>query len=165
MRSINLIVIHCSDSFFGDAATIRRWHTDQPPKGNGWKDIGYHFVILNGWRKAGTFDPEADGVVEHGRPEEKIGSHARGYNKASLGVCLVGGQSWNGKTVMVSWPTDKQLAALFALLDDLTTRYPQARIVGHCELNSGKTCPNLNMDALRARYEAWKEEKTGLQKS
>ena len=22
-------------------AEIRRWHTDPPPKGNGWNDIGY----------------------------------------------------------------------------------------------------------------------------
>ena len=31
MRRISLIVIHCSDSAFGDAVTIRRWNSF------GWK--------------------------------------------------------------------------------------------------------------------------------
>ncbi len=160
MRKIDLIVIHCSDSAFGDAATIRRWHTDPPPRGNGWSDIGYHFVVLNGCRKAGAFDPNLDGLVEPGRPVEQVGSHVYGHNETSLGICLVGGRTRSGQSVMDSWLTDKQRVALFALLDDLLSRYPDARIAGHHELNPAKTCPNLNMDTLRARYEAWRKEKS-----
>ena len=159
MRRISLIVIHCSDSAFGDAALIRRWHTDPPPNGNGWKDIGYHFVVLNGQRSLKTpFDPAADGFVEPGRPVDQIGSHVCGHNQDSLGVCLVGGRTRNGQSVRDSWLTGKQKAALFSLLDDLTASYPDAKIVGHCELNPGKTCPNLNMDTLRAQYARHKEK-------
>ena len=160
MRGISLLVVHCSDSGFGDAATIRGWHTAAPPKGNGWDDIGYHFVILNGYRQAkGQFDQLADGLVEPGRPVEEVGAHVKGYNDHSIGICLVGGKALNGQSVRDTWPTEKQIKALFSKLDELTARYPDARIVGHHELNSGKSCPNLNMDTLRARYEAWRKEK------
>jgi len=158
MRRIALIVIHCSDSAFGNAALIRRWHTNPPPKGNGWSDIGYHFVVLNGQRSLNaSFDTAADGLVEPGRPLERIGSHVTGHNAQSIGVCLIGGRSRNGQSVKETWITEKQKAALFTLLDDLTARYPDARIVGHCELNPGKTCPNLNMNTLRACYARHKE--------
>ncbi len=161
MRKISSIVIHCSDSAFGDAALIRRWHTDPPPRGNGWRDIGYHFVVLNGQRKSrAPFDPSVDGLVEPGRPVEQTGSHVRGHNRKSIGICLVGGRTRNGQSTRNTWLTDKQRTALFCLLDDLTARYPEARIVGHYELNPGKTCPNLNMDALRTQYAAWNKEKS-----
>jgi len=160
MRRIALIVIHCSDSAFGDAALIRRWHTNPPPKGNGWSDIGYHFVVLNGQRcLRAPYDPAADGLVEPGRPLEQIGSHVRGHNLESIGVCLVGGRTMNGQSVKETWITEKQKAALFTLLDDLTARYPDARIVGHTELNPGKTCPNLNMDTLRLLRAAQGDER------
>ena len=47
MREIKKIIIHCSDSEFGDAALIDKWHKER-----GWTGIGYHYVILNGCRKA-----------------------------------------------------------------------------------------------------------------
>ena len=37
------IVLHCSDSTFGNAAVITNWHIQR-----GWQTIGYHFVICNG---------------------------------------------------------------------------------------------------------------------
>jgi hypothetical protein len=157
MRKIGKIVIHCSDSAFGDVATIRRWHTDLPPRGNGWKDIGYHFVILNGFRKVRELDPAADGLIEPGRPVEQIGSHVKNHNKDSIGICLVGGRDPHGKSETDIWLTERQRVALFGLLDDLLSCYPDARIVGHLEFNPEKTCPNLNIDALRAEYAKWKE--------
>jgi len=57
MRPINEIIIHCTDtpSSWGanltpqqQVAEIKRWHVE----GNGWKDIGYHYVIT----RDGTVD-------------------------------------------------------------------------------------------------------------
>lgn len=50
MRTIDLIIIiiHCAATKPSQdigANTIRKWHTDPPPNGNGWSDIGYHYVI------------------------------------------------------------------------------------------------------------------------
>ncbi len=44
MRYINKIIIHCSATPEGRNFTvdeIRDWHVN----GNGWSDIGYHYVI------------------------------------------------------------------------------------------------------------------------
>ena len=76
------IILHCSatkvDPFL-DAKTIKRWHVD----GNGWLDIGYHFVI------------KTDGTIEQGRSLEMQGAHTKGHND-SIGVCYIGGLSNQG---------------------------------------------------------------------
>jgi hypothetical protein len=49
VRKIDTIVIHQSDSAFGNAAVIDKWHRER-----GWSGIGYHWVILNGRIDAGA---------------------------------------------------------------------------------------------------------------
>lgn len=128
------VIVHCSDSERGTAAEIDRWHRDL-----GWRGIGYHWVIRND-------RPGPDGMVETGRPEDQIGAHCTGYNSRSIGVCLIGRGRYSAA----------QMRALRALLRGLMRRYqiPPERILGHCETESGrrqgKTCPILDMDALRA---------------
>ena len=80
MREIKQIHIHCSATKTDNisASTIRRWHLQR-----GWSDIGYHYVI------------GLDGKIEAGRPVSKIGAHAKGYNKTSIGICYIGGLSEN----------------------------------------------------------------------
>lgn len=152
MREIDTIIIHCSDSEFGDAATIREWHTLPPPKGNGWQDIGYHFVILNGYRKGSSFRAKIldceKGAIELGRPVELSGAHCQDHNKTSIGICLIGKLNFSSY----------QLNALDELVFDLTFKYPSIKkIYGHCEMDSarGKTCPNLPMDQIR-EFLQWK---------
>ena len=84
MRQIDHIIVHCSytpPSMDIGAETIREWHTLPKPKGRGWSDIGYHWVIRR------------NGTVEAGRSEERAGAHAKGYNQDSIGICLIGGKS------------------------------------------------------------------------
>ena len=117
---INKIVIHCSATPNGrehDAAEINRWHLDR-----GWDGIGYHYVI------------KVDGVIENGRPEYWTGSHARGHNTNSLGVCIIGMDDYN----------DLQWNALRSLIDDLLYKYPDAKVIGHNEI-SKKTCPGFDV--------------------
>lgn len=78
MRYIDKHVVHCAatpPSMDIGVDEIRQWHT----VGNGWSDIGYHFVIRR------------DGTIELGRPIERAGAHAKGHNANSVGTCLVGG--------------------------------------------------------------------------
>ena len=49
MRKIQHIIVHHSDSKWGDGEVICRWHMNPKPKGNGWSKPGYHVVILNGF--------------------------------------------------------------------------------------------------------------------
>lgn len=126
MRTINEIIVHCSDTPEGrndKAADIRRWHVN----GNGWSDIGYHYVV------------DLDGTIELGRDVALVGAHATGHNANSIGVCYVGGrdsQTGCGKDTR----TDAQKVSLMVLLKYLRARFPEARIIGHCDV-SKKRCP------------------------
>jgi len=127
-REIDLIVVHCADTYkrmLVGAKEITRWHLDR-----GWSDCGYHYIINRfGW-------------IEEGRPLDKIGAHCRGYNKNSIGICLVGGRS-DEDTPEDNF-TKQQKKALAALLINLQAEHPNTEIKGHNELSS-KTCPNFDL--------------------
>lgn len=122
MRKINKIILHCSDTPAKmDIGTkeIDKWHRQR-----GFSLIGYHYVIRR------------DGIIEKGRGEDKIGAHCYGYNRYSLGVCLVG----RGKY------TKTQFKSLETLLNELTLRYEEASINAHYEFSS-KDCPMFDVAA------------------
>lgn len=138
MREIRLIVVHCSDSEWGDLEVIRKWHVE----GRGWNDIGYHFVITNGRRRTRLdYVATEDGVLETGRDIAQPGAHASGLNQYSIGICLVGRHhfTWN------------QFSVLYDLLWKLHEKYPDARIIGHRDVgkyggdSGGKACPNFSV--------------------
>jgi len=126
MRAINRIVIHCAytkPSMAIGAADIRRWHVEE----NGWRDIGYHFVIRR------------DGTLEKGRPVEQAGAHVAGHNGDSLGVCLVGGMSEQGQPDCNF--TRAQWQQLDSLVQSLAKAYGVSAVCGHCDLDNRKPCP------------------------
>lgn len=129
------IVVHCAatkPSMDVGVREIRQWHLQK-----GWLDIGYHFVIRR------------NGTVENGRPHDVIGAHVEGYNEKSLGICLVGGIDDKGNPSENFTP--QQMQSLKLLLLAHKRVYPQARIVGHRELNKGKACPSFDVQSwLRA---------------
>ena len=140
MRKINEIIIHCSASPEGREDTskdIRRWHTSPKPEGNGWKDIGYHYVVL------------LDGTVETGRPIENAGAHCTGHNRFSIGVCYIGGLSADGKTFKDT-RTEAQNASLKQLVKELQALYqiPTKNVVGHCHY-AQKACPSFDVEQWR----------------
>ena len=127
MRSITLIVVHCSavrPDQTSSAAQIDTWHR----RDNHWKfGIGYHYVIRR------------DGTIEPGRPEWMIGAHCKNHNAHSIGVCYEGGYDARGQPADTRTPAQK--AAMRRLLEELHGRYPRAVILGHRDLNPGKDCP------------------------
>lgn len=131
MRRIDYIVIHCSATKVSadiGVAEIRKWHSDPPPRGNGWRDIGYHYVVRR------------NGQVELGRPIEQVGAHVSGYNSNSIGLCLVGGLSAAGQAENNFVPA--QWEALKALVSRLKRQFPQAKIQGHRDFPKvRKDCP------------------------
>ncbi len=145
MRPINKIIVHCSDSDFGDVETIRRWHVQDRK----WSDIGYHYVILNGVRESGgKYDPSCDGLIEKGRPIERYGAHCSGHNKDSIGICLIGQRTFTGAQLYHALPK---------LLDKLTRMYglDALGIYAHYEFNKHKTCPNIEIDWIRQAWADW----------
>ena len=126
MRTITLIVVHCSavkPDQLSSAAQIDTWHRQR-----GFHlGIGYHYVVRR------------NGQIELGRPEFLIGAHCVNHNAHSIGVCYEGGLNARGQPEDTRTPEQK--SALRALLKDLHRRYPQALIVGHHDLNPHKACP------------------------
>ena len=129
-RHINEIIIHCTDTEDGRDYTIddvRQWHTLPPPKGRGWSDVGYHYLIYR------------NGSVVAGRDVDQAGAHCKGHNSYSIAVCYVGGRGKDGKCRDTR--TLQQRAAMTNLLIELRLRYPQAVIVGHSFWDPSKECP------------------------
>lgn len=117
---IKKIIIHCSATPNGrndTAEDIHRWHLDR-----GWSGIGYHYVI------------EVTGKLVKGRPDYWVGSHVRGHNGDSIGICMIG--------------TDKYNVDQWSLLDNLVRKlcvdHPGAEVIGHNEV-SEKTCPGFDV--------------------
>lgn len=155
MRSIDLVVIHCSASPNGESLAradgttpiqvIDGWH-----KARGFRrsklasaavnptlgSIGYHVVIYT------------NGAIASGRSLDEIGAHARGHNARSIGLCLIGTDKF----------TAAQWSALAGAIASLTKMYPAARVVGHRDLSPDldgdgtveprewlKTCPGFDV--------------------
>jgi N-acetylmuramoyl-L-alanine amidase len=139
MREIKKIILHCSDSDFGSASLIRKWHV----KERGWDDIGYHYVITNGVQASMyPYVLEDDGVIQEGRPVEISGAHVKGQNSHSIGICLIGKHHFTARQLYDSLPTLLQiLLPTYGLTFD--------NVYGHNEFNPEKTCPNFSVYTLR----------------
>lgn len=126
MRQITEIIIHCSATKAKmdiGVAQIRNWHV----KDNGWQDVGYHYIIRR------------DGILEIGRPEYKMGAHCKNHNANSIGICLVGGLSDDGKAEDNF--TDVQRERLRFIIKRLQNKYSSiTKITGHNEY-ACKSCP------------------------
>jgi N-acetylmuramoyl-L-alanine amidase len=135
-RSTKYIAVHCSatrPSMDVGVTEIRKWHKAPP---NNWDDIGYHYVIRR------------DGRIERGRGETLVGSHVKGFNAVSIGVCLVGGVNQDDFTKAENNFTKPQFASLRKLLRELKLRYPDAAIQGHRDFPKvSKACPSFDVRA------------------
>lgn len=132
MRKIRKIIIHCSATPEGRHHTVedlRRWHRN----GNGWRDIGYHYVIY------------LDGSIHPGRPESRIGAHCEGHNTDSIGICYIGGVASDGRTPKDT-RTPAQRHSMEQLVAQLKARYPEAVVKGHSYYNPSKACPSFDVN-------------------
>lgn len=138
-RTIENIVIHCSATKPNQdigSKEIRSWHL-----ANGWKDIGYHFVIRR------------NGKIELGRSLDVRGAHVRGHNAASIGVCYVGGVDENMNPE--DNRTAEQLRSMELLVSLLWAMFPDADVLGHCDFPGvTKACPSFDvktwLEAIRS---------------
>ncbi len=84
MRTITLIIIHCSATPEGKSLSAEACRQDHI-RHRGFRDIGYHFYITR------------DGEIHLGRPLEKVGAHCRNHNTHSIGICYERGLDANGQ--------------------------------------------------------------------
>lgn len=124
MREIKTIVIHHSGNT-DTVEKIRKLHVEI----NGWDDIGYHFMITK------------NGKILRGRYLNIEGAHVFGFNKDSIGVCLLG----NFDREFIN---DKQKHSLTELLEKLTKKFniDKNDIKFHRDFpNVAKSCPGKNI--------------------
>ena len=130
-NDIKLLIIHCS------ATKVNRPFSVESLIATGNARFGqpsYHYYI------------RMDGEIIPILPENVRGAHARHYNSSSLGICYEGGLDAKGHPADTR--TAAQKAAMYELLKDLKTEYPDARIIGHCELpHVAKACPCFQASA------------------
>jgi len=134
MRDLNRVILHCSATPEGrevSVETIREWHTDPPPRGRGWSDIGYHYVI------------HLNGEIEIGRPIEVQGAHVSGENEDSIGICYIGGvdAANEPKDTM----TVLQAIAFVEIVKSLRLIFGKLSIHGHNEFST-KACPSFSVE-------------------
>lgn len=137
-REINQIIIHCTATPEGrdvDIKEVRDWHQ----RGNGWSDVGYHFLI------------KLDGTVQRGRNLRKMGAHTKGQNADSIGIAYVGGLTKAGKKAKdTRTPAQKQ--AMGELVWKLNEEFGGNLVVrGHNEYSS-KACPSFDVSEDFSQY-------------
>jgi hypothetical protein len=130
-----LVVHHSGTGLHTSVESIRRYHLAPPPKGRGFPDIGYHYLIGN------------LGEIHPGRPPDEVGFHAAGHNQRSLGLCVIG----DNTRPEHSW-SFAQLDRLAEFVRYFRLFYPQARVLGHRDLPGAATlCPGLDVRELLAK--------------
>lgn len=119
-RTIDTLIIHHTASGEVSKATITKWH-----KQRGFKTIGYHYII------------HQNGTIEQGRPEEQVGAHAKNRNKKSIGIVLIGYNTF----------TKAQKESLFNLCLALSRKYNISKIERHHQ-----QCPSKGIDVERLAF-------------
>lgn len=156
MRSIDLIVVHCSATPNGvwiSPEQIDAWHAARgfkrgPEAVVGFRPslphIGYHWVIT------------ADGTGWPCRAYDEIGAHALGFNATSIGICMTGTDAF----FRAQWERLREIVLTFAYGAQHRAGSPEpypvsvaraveiladlgVRVVGHRDLS-----PDLNGDGV-----------------
>lgn len=156
MRKILYAVNHWTAS--GPETTIgdiRNWHVNH----NGWRDIGYHRIILH---------PDSDDLkakdknnlhwfdlVKQGRQlnedqwleYNEVGAHTYGFNSVSVGICVIGGPKYKLHPL--------QRTALIQTNIILSERfgYPLEAVKCHRDLNKTQ-CPGDEIAKVIAALKA-----------
>ena len=131
--AVKLLIIHCSATRCNKPFSVDSLIATGEAR---FGQPSYHYYI----RRNGAIVPIL--------PENVRGAHARHYNSCSLGICYEGGLDEKGRAEDTRTPA--QRAALIALLRSLKLDYPNAEILGHCELEGvHKACPSFSCSEYR----------------
>lgn len=134
MRTIERIFVHCTAG--SQKATVEDLKREF--KAKGWKNPGYHYVVM------------PSGRVENLLSEENVSNGVQGYNSTSINVAYIGGIDRNGKAVDNRTPEQKK--SLISVLSELKQKYPDAVILGHRDVS-----PDINKNGIVDPWERIKE--------
>lgn len=129
MRNINYLVLHCTATPQNTKveSILKYWKNNL-----GWKNPGYHFIIL------------PDGTIVPLQPIEKHSNGVAGYNADSIHISYIGGVDSKGRAI--DNRTDAQKQAQIELLQRFKKQFPNARIRGHRDFPGvTKSCPSFDV--------------------
>ncbi len=141
MGFVDRITVHhaacCAATSSSAAAQSLRAIQSEHQDGNGWADIGYHFLL------------DQNGTIWEGRELRWQGAHAGNstLNRGNLGICLLG----NFEDELLLAP---QRRALQRLLDTAAGQFdvPRGRVYTHRELKQGTACPGTHLQRFMDDY-------------
>lgn len=107
---------------------IDRWH-----KGNGWRGIGYHWVVM------------PDGSIAMGRPMTEIGAHVKERNRGTVGICMLNVRPHHGITKFEDYFTGAQRRAVRDLIDRIAGQTDLKWVTGHNDYTNMKECPGFRV--------------------
>jgi len=116
-RMVNRVFLHCSASDrpeHDNPQTMEKWHLERK-----FKEIGYHFYI------------DKAGHIYEGRSLNTNPAAQAGHNANTIAICCGGLKTF----------TVEQKRAVRALCLYLEHLIKGLTFHGHCEVNTGKTCP------------------------
>lgn len=129
-RTIEYLAVHCTAG--SQTTTLKQ--LEQEFKRKGWKNPGYHYVVM------------PSGKINQLLDVEKVSNGVKGWNSKLINIAYIGGIDNNGKAV--DNRTEAQKKALRLLLTVLKKKYPQAVIQGHRDFS-----PDLNKDGKITKNE------------
>jgi len=149
------VILHCSDSEFGNAVLIDKWHREKNFKNAYGISIGYHFVILNGRLAADKYNHFCNGLIETGRALDdddkfewnEVAAATLGHNDC-VNICLIGK---SGKF------SNEQIAALGKVLGWLKEIFKVLEIGQHSDYDPVRKphCAGFSkeqMDIIRKHF-------------
>ena len=141
MLKLIYLIIHCTATPRGREVTaddIRLWHLSPPPKGRGWKQVGYsRLFTLNGTAVVLVGD-NGDNWVQ----SNEITNGVAGINGKSQHIVYAGGTDIQGHPEDTR--TEKQKSAMEEYVKQFVHEHPDILIAGHNQF-ANKACPSFNV--------------------
>lgn len=124
-RRTEVIVHHSEGPTNQTVRSIQDFHMDPAPRGRGWSDIGYNFLV------------DDAGRIYEGRGWLVVGAHATDHNTSGIGVCYLGRNA----------PTAAAKRSIRAVYDEACRRAGRTLARrGHGQVNA-TSCPGSNLQA------------------
>ena len=142
-KELQYLVIHCTATPEGREVTssdIRAWHTSPPPKGRGWKQVGYTDLFHLDGSVERLVNNNEDNFVD----SWEITNGATGYNQISRHVVYAGGCEKAMKPKDTRTKAQKESLKRYVL--EFHAKHPNVKIVGHNQL-AAKACPSFSVPA------------------
>lgn len=142
MRKRKYLVIHCTATQEGMPVTpemIKQWHTLPPPRGRGWRQVGYSkLILLNGLVHSFVNENDDEFVDAF-----EITNGVAGINSVSMHICYAGGldKYLNPKDTR----TEEQKSAMKRIVLETLAKWTDIKVAGHYHF-SNKACPSFDVE-------------------